>query len=220
MDRNELLIKLSQMGALERYMIMTTRELGEMIGVSQQSASIYLQRLEEEGLVLRVRKKRGTALRITKEGLDILTGLYGQLGSLFETSRDINVRGAISTGLGEGAYYLSQDGYIRQLGEKFGIEPFRGTLNIILTPRDAPVLDLLRRGPGIPVEGFSTGGRSFGSCLCYPCKVNGCDAVVMVPNRTVHTTTLEIVASSKLRDDLELNDGDEVNIQITYPAFE
>jgi riboflavin kinase len=220
MDRNELLIKLSQMGALERYVLLTTRELGEIIGVSQQSASLYLQRLEEEGLVQRVRRKRGTALRITKEGLDQLTGLYGQLRSLFETSRDISVRGAISTGLGEGAYYLSQEGYTKQIGEKFGMEPFRGTLNVVLTQRDAPVIDLLRRGPGIQLEGFSSGGRSFGSCLCYPCKVNGIDAVVMVPNRTVHTSIIEIVASARLRETLSLNDGDEVDIAITYPAFE
>ena len=215
MDRNELLIKLSQMGALERYILMTTRELGELIGVSQQSASLYLQRLEEEGLIQRVRRNRGTALRITREGLDLLTGLYSQLRSLFETSREIDVRGTVSRGLGEGAYYLSQKQYISQIKELFGFEPFGGTLNILMHPRDAPMLELLKKGPGIILEGFISGGRTFGTCICYPCSIEGRKGLVMIPKRTVHTSTLEIVSDMKFRDELHLEDGDQVEVIIT-----
>lgn len=220
MDNKEVIIKLAQMGALERYINLTTRELGSILGTSQQSASLYLQKLEEQGYINRIRRNKGTSVTITKEGMDLLMGLYSQLRSLFETSREIEVKGSISVGLGEGAYYLSQQQYIDQIREKFGFEPFRGTLNIQLSSKDAPILELLKKGPGVIVKGFTSGGRSFGTCMCYPCKVNESGGVIMVPNRTVHIATIEVVSEVKIRDVLKLTDGDEVIVSITYPAYE
>ena len=220
MDNREVLIKIAQLGALERYVNLTTRELGTILGTSQQSASLYLQKLEADGYIKRVRRNRGTSITITREGMDLLMGLFSQLRSIFETSREVNIKGYITVGLGEGAYYLSQSQYIHQIKEKFGFEPFEGTLNIALRPKDSPILELLKKGPGIIVEGFTSGGRSFGTCMCYPCMVNGSGGVIMVPKRTVHTDTIEIISEVKIRDHLNLKDGDEVGVTITYPAYE
>jgi len=219
MESSDILLKLAQLGALERYVNLTTRELGELLGTSQQSASLYLQNLEKEGLIKRVRRNRGTSVTITNEGLEALKNLYGMLRSILETSRVVDVKGSVSRGLGEGAYYLSQRQYIDQIRDLFGFEPFNGTLNIKLNPKDSPILDLLKQGPGIIVEGFVSGGRSFGTCICYPCSIGGKNGVIMVPNRTVHTSTIEIVSDVKFRDELGLSDGDQVDIRITYPAY-
>ncbi|MGA1866236.1 MAG: DUF120 domain-containing protein [Thermoplasmatota archaeon] len=220
MESVDVLLKLAQLGALERYINLTTRELGTLLGTSQQSASLYLQKLEKEGAIRRVRRNRGTSVTITHEGMEVLQGLYGLLRSIFEVSRVIEVRGSISAGLGEGAYYLSQIQYVRQIRERLGFEPFRGTLNISVAPRDAPVLELLKKGPGIVIEGFNTGGRTFGPCICYPCTVNGERGAIMLPNRSVHVSTLEIVSDVKIRDRLGLSDGDQVEVKITYPVIE
>jgi riboflavin kinase len=220
LDQKEVLIKIAQMGALERYINLTTRELGTILGTSQQSASLYLQKLEADGYIKRIRRNRGTSVTITREGMDLLMGIFNQLRSIFETSREIKIKGHITVGLGEGAYYLSQKQYIDQIREKFGFEPFQGTLNIGLRPKDTPILELLRKGPGIIVEGFTSGGRSFGTCICYPCIVNGSGGVIMVPKRTVHTDIIEMISQVKIRDHLGLNDGDEVDVTITYPAYE
>jgi riboflavin kinase len=220
LDVKEVLIELAHMGALEKYINLTTRDLGKVLGTSQQSASLYPQKLEDDGLIKRVRRNRGTSVTITKEGMDLLMGLYGQLRSLFETSREIEVKGNVVVGLGEGAYYLSQQSYIDQIKEKFGFVPFKGTLNIQLGPKDAPILELLKKGPGVMINGFTSGGRSFGTCICYPCSVNGSGGVIMVPNRTVHVGTIEVVSEVKIRDHLGLKNGDEVRISITYPAYE
>jgi CTP-dependent riboflavin kinase len=40
----------------------------------------------------------------------------------------------------------------------------------------------------------------------------------MVPNRTLHVSTLEIVSAVKLREELSLEDGDSVELRLTYPA--
>ncbi|MGA1793547.1 MAG: DUF120 domain-containing protein [Thermoplasmatota archaeon] len=219
MENRDILLKLAQLGAMERYINLTTRELGDLLGTSQQSASLYLQNLEKEGLVRRVRRNKGTSVTITKDGMEVLQNLYGMLRSVFETSRVVDVRGSVSRGLGEGAYYLSQKQYIDQIRELFGFEPFNGTLNITLNPKDSPILDLLKKGPGIIVEGFVSGGRTFGTCICYPCSIGGKNGVIMVPNRTVHTSTLEIVSDVKFRDVLGLKDGDQVDVSVTYPAY-
>ncbi|MFW3145438.1 MAG: DUF120 domain-containing protein [Thermoplasmatota archaeon] len=217
MDDRLILLKLSQLGAIERFIDLTTDKLGVILETSQQSASLYLKRLESRGFIERIRKRNGSAVRITREGLEQLLGLYGQLKAIFDTSREIRVRGTITKGLGEGAYYLSQKRYKDQLKHYFDMEPFEGTLNIKLSIRDSPVLDLLKKGTGIKIEGFVSDGRSFGSCICYPCRINNVKGAIMIPNRTLHVGTLEVVSDKRLRDELGLKDGDQVEISITFP---
>lgn len=218
MDRGLLLLRLAKKGAMEHFITLTTQELGDELGMSQQSASLFLLDLEGENYIERTQKRSGSRLRITKEGVDILMKLYSELRPLFEPGRSIAVKGRISKGLGEGAYYMSQDGYVEQLKEKFDIEPYPGTLNILLSDNDSPLMELLKRGPGIELEGFRSGERTFGSCLCYYCSVNGEDGIIMVPNRTLHKNTLEIVSEARLRDILDIDEEDLVDLKIEYPS--
>ncbi len=218
MDKGMLLLRLAKKGAMEHFITLTTQGLGEELGMSQQSASLYLMDLEKEQYIERSQKRTGSRIRITKEGVDILMTLYREMKPLFESGRRIEVKGTISAGLGEGAYYLSQEGYIDQLKERFNLIPFPGTLNIHLSENDSPMMELLRRGPGIEIEGFRSGERTFGSCLCYPCKVNGEDGVIMVPNRTLHQNTVEIISEKRMRDVLNLEDGENVHLEIEYPS--
>ena len=46
------------------------------------------------------------------------------------TDRFNKVVGEVSSGLGEGRYYISRKSYIIQFQEKLGFIPFLGTLNI------------------------------------------------------------------------------------------
>ena len=218
MDRGLLLLRLAKKGAMEHFITLTTQELGDELGMSQQSASLYLLDLEKERYIERTQKRTGSRLRITKEGVDILMTLFSELRPLFEPGRKIVVKGKISKGLGEGAYYISQEGYVEQLKEIFGIDPFPGTLNVVLKDNDSPLLELLKRGPGIRVEGFRSGERTFGACMCYACQVNGENGIIMVPKRTLHKNTLEIVSQKKLRDVLDLKDEQKVDLEIEYPS--
>ena len=111
---------------------------GEELGMSQQSASLYLMDLEKQQFIERSQKRSGSRIRITREGVDILMTLYREMRPLIVPGRKIEVKGTISAGLGEGAYYLSQDGYIDQLKELFDMDPFPGTLNIQLSENDSP----------------------------------------------------------------------------------
>ena len=188
------------------------------MGISQQSASLYLTRLEERGLIERIRRKSGGKIRVTKDGVDLLNSAFQELRDLFEESRKITVHGTVSAGLGEGAYYLSQIQYIAQIRDLFHFTPFPGTLNVNLSMNDRPIIELLRRGPGISVNGFTSQGRTFGTCLCYPCKIEGIPAVIMVPDRTIHEYTLEIVSDRKIRDEIRIEEGGTVKVVLEYPA--
>jgi riboflavin kinase len=217
-DRRNMLFILAQRGALERCLDVTTGDLAAWIGTSQQTASIYLSRLASEGYLERTMKRRGSRIRITEKGLTELLQLHQALVRIFGMDREIVLRGKTESGLGEGAYYLGQPGYVDQVRELLGFTPFPGTLNILLSPQDSPILDLLRKGPGIPIAEFVAGGRTFGRCLCYRCTVNGHPSAVMIPIRTIHKNTMEIISGTKLRDALPLKDGDTVELRIDYPG--
>ncbi len=214
-DVRIILLRIAGMGGMEMYISLRTKDLGDELGISQQSASIYLRDLENDGYIERIRKKSGGKVRITTSGIDLLKGLHEELNGLFQNRRTLHMKGRIDEGLGEGAYYLSQEGYIEQIKERFGFKPYPGTLNISLDTEFSPTIDLLRRGPGIEIREFSSAGRTFGSCLCYPCTVEDQEAVIMVPERTIHRNTLEIIAKERLRDQLK----EIVIIELQFPAY-
>jgi len=217
-DARALLVFLSRKGALERFIEVRTEEFGRELGYSQQTASIYLSRLASEGYIERTMRHRGSKVCITGKGLSLIFDLYSELEGLFGMPRVIPAKGRIAPGLGEGAYYLSQSGYIDQVMDKLGFRPYPGTLNIVLSPQDSPVIQLLRNGPGIVIEPFESDGRTFGRCLCYHCTVSGTSGAVMVPNRTIHKNTLEIISDIRLRDLPGIRDEAVVDLSVVYPG--
>jgi Bacterial regulatory protein, arsR family. len=54
----ELLFNLMLLGAKDRFITVKTSELAEILGKSQQSASVYLSKLEKEGYIQRTVGKR------------------------------------------------------------------------------------------------------------------------------------------------------------------
>jgi riboflavin kinase len=116
------------------------------------------------------------------------------------------VRGKISSGLGQGQYFISREGYSRQFLHHLGFVPFPGTLNVLLKepfPADPRA---------IRIEGFQEEGKSFGECKCYRIKLNGIEAAVVRPERSSYPPELiEVIAPIKLRA-LGLKDGDPVEV--------
>ncbi|MDQ1262201.1 MAG: riboflavin kinase, archaea type [Euryarchaeota archaeon] len=117
------------------------------------------------------------------------------------------MRGKILSGLGQGQYFLTREGYSRQFQVHLGFVPFPGTLNVLLgepfpTGRQA-----------IKIEGFVEEGRTFGECKCYRIKLNGIEVAVVRPERSCYPPELiEVIAPVHLRRALRLEDGDPVDI--------
>ena len=72
----EVLFHLMLLGAKKSYVKIKTKELAQLIGKSQQSASLYLSRLEKEGLIERIVEKDGTQVKLTQKGVDVLVTVY------------------------------------------------------------------------------------------------------------------------------------------------
>ncbi|MDD4162060.1 MAG: DUF120 domain-containing protein [Methanothrix sp.] len=68
------------------------------------------------------------------------------------------MRGKIASGLGQGQYFLTREGYSRQFLERLGFVPFPGTLNVLL---EEP---FTAEQEAIKIESFQEEGKSFGEC--------------------------------------------------------
>jgi riboflavin kinase len=119
-------------------------------------------------------------------------------------------KGKVVSGLGEGQGYISMEGYRSQLRDRLGFDPFPGTLNLWLEdPFSLP------EEKAILIEGFISDGRSYGSCRCYTCRIDGLECAIIRPDRSAYPLSLiEIIAPVSLREWMELQDGDEVEVSL------
>jgi riboflavin kinase len=206
---DEIMLFLLRSGAHMAPVTLTTTDMGEALGMSQQNVSRRLLLLEKKEMVLR---SKGS-VTLTEKGISEIKGLLAILQNSFDSK--LRMTGVIADGLGEGGFYLSRPRYGKQIKEKFGFKPFPGTLNIKL---DAEGVELRRRMlqlEPIIVDGFSENGRTFGDLFSYKAAVEDVECAVVVPTRTHHgKDIIEIVAPMNLRKTLRKKTGDKVAIRI------
>ncbi|MBD3210609.1 DUF120 domain-containing protein [Candidatus Micrarchaeota archaeon] len=184
----------------------TTIEIGETLGMSQQNASRRLQLLEKQGYVKRLRQ--GT--RLTKKAINEISGLHLSLKKVFEEG-ELEIEGTVTKGRGEGGYYLKLEGYRKQMRKKLGFEPYPGTLNIKLSNLKKRE-QLLRLEP-VVITGFKENDRAYGDLFAYKCRLEGHDCAILIPLRTHHgPKILEIVCPFNIRKQLEKRDGDRIRV--------
>jgi riboflavin kinase len=213
------LLQLLLLGAGENYIQISTKELGNELGKSQQSTSKYLAYLEEAGFIERSRKAGRSSVKVTQEGVDSMNEIYSFLKRIFEEPRKIfEIRGNVFSGLGEGAYYMSLNGYRKQFKKKLGFDPYPGTLNIRI---ETSPYRRLRRDlntlQGITIEGFEDTNRTFGGAKCYFARINHkLDAAVLILERTHYDdSVIEIIGPINIRNELNLTDDSSVIMEIS-----
>jgi riboflavin kinase len=214
-----MLVKLAEMGAYHRTIKVSTQFLAEKAGVSQQTASRQLIELDNLGWIKRSVSPEGCLIKLTEEGKMQLKDVYGKLKVIVEAAFPLSVtlEGVVFSGLGEGAYYIRQDGYRKQFIEKLGFDPYPGTLNVRLTSEyDMKTRQELENYPAIEVEGFKDESRSFGPVKCYPALVNNKAKGAWIFAFRTHydSSVVEIVAPHYLRNQLKIEDGQRVKIEV------
>lgn len=210
----EALKQLALLGALEDAVELASGEFAALLDMSQQTASRRLIELGEAGLLRREMGVRRQRVRITDEGRDLLRTEHLLYRRLFEDQDRITVAGTVASGLGEGRYYLSRPGYQAQFESALGWIPYPGTLNLELPGAEANKLRVLRRNPVHTIEGFQAEGRTFGGVTCHPATVQGLACAAILPHRTHHTTTLEVIAPERLRDAIPCSDGQRLEVEV------
>jgi riboflavin kinase len=209
-------------GALEGRTTVTCSELADRLDASNQTASRRLQRLEDAGHLHREVTGNGQLVSLTDEGERALQREYADYRRLFEGDADVTLRGTVTSGMGEGRHYISLPGYMRQFRERLGYEPFPGTLNVELS--DESIRSRARMDALDPVEidGWADDERTYGPAFCWPAAVETTDGEryddvhVIAPERTHHDADqLEVIAPEKLRETLEIEDDDELNVHVS-----
>jgi len=213
------LYKLAEMGASRRTVKVSTEYLALKMMLSQQTASRYLIQLDKKGWIKRTITPDGCLVKITDAGQRELKQLFCNLRLIFEAaySPSITLEGTLFSGLGEGAYYVSKDGYRKQFMEKLGFAPYPGTLNLKLTSEyDVKTRTELDSYPAVELHGFENEDRSFGGVKCYPALINNkVKGAILTAMRTHYdSSVLEIVAPVYIRGSLKLKDGQKVKVEV------
>jgi riboflavin kinase len=213
------LIHLLFLGARRNYVELTTAQLSKNIDRSQQSASKYVLELENMGYVDRIRSGHSMRIKITDKGYLQVSNFYNKLHSAIESYSNevITLEGNVVSGMGEGAYYMSLEGYRKQFRQKLGYTPFPGTLNIKLSD---PVSIRSRRDlstyPSVFIDGFSDNLRTYGWVKCYPVEINNQridNAALLILERTHYDdNTIEIIAPISIKESTKIKNGDLISV--------
>jgi riboflavin kinase len=207
-------------GALGGQEKVSCSALADRLDASNQTASRRLQRLEDAEYVEREIVSDGQWVRITAAGERALQQEYADYRRIFEQDASIDLQGFVTSGMGEGRHYISLPGYMDQFIEKLDYEPFAGTLNVDLTDDSIRARAGMAALEPVTIEGWEDDERTYGPAYCYPASVTAGDSVyepahVIAPERTHHDEDqLEVIAPEKLRDELDLEDGDELTIHV------
>jgi len=205
---------LASLGAGHTPVTLTSREIGEKTGTSQQAADRHLVALAKRGLVNRQLAARRQRIALAPAAMELLRVEYEQYRRIFEGPGRLAFEGEVASGLGEGRYYLGQPGYVLQFTERLGYTPYPGTLNVRMGEADRARLDAARHWAGIRIDGFQAAGRTFGGATCFAARLGTHTCHWIVPDRTHHTDVAEFIAPVFLREALPAKDGDRVAVTI------
>ena len=208
--------KLALLGATREQIQISSSDFAQHISSSPQTASRRLQALEREGLISRTIIPDGQLVSITQSGKDVLRNEYYEYQKIFEPSEnEIELHGKVITGLGEGQYYMSLEGYKTQFESKLGFTPYLGTLNLMLTNQSAVLRKRLDESGGIPIHGFSSENRTFGGGRCFHATIGKIKGAVIIPDRSHYPDgVLEVITSKNLRKALGIKNGDVLSVRI------
>ncbi|MFX0015199.1 MAG: DUF120 domain-containing protein [Promethearchaeota archaeon] len=221
-DYLNLLIAIGKMGGTRRPVFTTTSELGNIVGISQQSASRKLTRMENVGLIVRDYRQRGNMIKITPKGVSSLERVFTDLWIVLtaegkELGEKMTISGTVTTGMGEGAYYMSQKEYQNQFTSILGFIPYAGTLNLqLLEDSSIRNFEMLLRSPSAFIKEFTKDGRRFGKVFVWPTNIiigkKRIISALIHPDRTHHNNQIELIAKEHIKTTYGIKDGDVLKI--------
>jgi CTP-dependent riboflavin kinase len=129
--------------------------------------------------------------------------------------KEWSISGKIVSGVKQGAFFTQLDWFQEQCQEKLGFKPYAGTLNLEISVDDVPKIETLEQEAEIE---FIPPDSNFCSGKAYPVMVEGIRAAIVLPAEEVRVhgeNIIEIICDLKLKDALEVDDGNFVTLTIT-----
>lgn len=129
----------------------------------------------------------------------------------------MKLNGEVTTGLGKAAFFLSQDFYVNNFIKACGFKPYPGTLNVIVPEKYLSQINEVKDN----CENIIKPDEGFGAVKYIKATLNdNINGAIVFPAKTEHTENyLEFIAEKKLRDELNLKDGDIVSIEFWYQKY-
>lgn len=212
-----ILLSLLERSSPDGKIHLSSKKLGGILNVSQQTADRYLIELEKNNFIERSYRGGLPEIKLTHKALELIQEYHTRIVNVLMSIERIDFEGIVFTGYGEGRYYIQKPKYLAQFIKLLGFRPYPGTLNLRITSSDGLLRYLEVLGsPPIIVKGFQEGGRSFGDVLCYPVLIENRIRGAIVRSLRTHYDLhiVEIISPHYLREVLSLKDGDIV--RVTY----
>ena len=122
------------------------------------------------------------------------------------------IRGIVTAGLGEGAFFMSMPHYKKEIKKKLGFDAYPGTLNLKV---DQEQMYPLKKIDPIKIIGFKENNKTFGGAICYKAKIDHIDGAIIIPDINKHKEDIiEFIAPVNVKSELNVKDGDKVRIEL------
>ena len=130
----------------------------------------------------------------------------------------MTIRGELATGVGQATGFTQLDWARAAFIEQLGIDPFPGTLNLIVkNPADFAVWSRVRNGEAIVVRPPRT---DWCDARCFPARIDRpgfepIEAAIVLPDVDSYAADqIELIAAVGIRATLGIEDGDPISIQV------
>jgi riboflavin kinase len=173
----------------------------------------------EKGYLERRLAQGGQVVTVLNKGISVLRKEFSDYNLIFGTQKEIEMKGTLETGLGEGGYYISKKGYMDQFQKKLKWKPYEGTFNLRLHDDEVPKIEAMKAAEGFLIEGFEQEGRTFGKAWVFKCSLKNereivKECAIISPKRTHYRRVVEVISPIFLRDKLKAKDGDAFTIKV------
>ena len=123
----------------------------------------------------------------------------------------MKIEGEVTTGLGKAAFFLSQEFYTREFEKNLGFVPFPGTLNVVVSDDHLDEINEIKNS----CENLIKPDEGFGAVKYIEAILNEeVEGAIVFPAKTTHEENyLEFISENRLRDELNLEDGDVVSLE-------
>ena len=123
----------------------------------------------------------------------------------------MKIEGEVTTGLGKAAFFLSQEFYTREFEKNLGFVPFPGTLNVVVSDDHLDEINEIKNS----CENLIKPDEGFGAVKYIQAILNDeVEGAIVFPAKTTHEENyLEFISENRLRDELNLEDGDVVSLE-------
>ena len=121
-------------------------------------------------------------------------------------------KGKVVSGEGKASEFLMKKPYREFIEKKLGFKPYAGTLNLETNPDKFS--EFKENIKSFKMQETKFNGIKLGGIDIYPVKIEGEKAGIVEPEKSRYGDDIvEVVAAGKLRDLMDLKDGDEISIE-------